>query len=62
MKFTDLQKKHGQGEDSSCVLKYANPEAKMHTKLPSSARSTAPAPASPGFPFDAPSNSRVQKP
>ena len=28
--------------------------------LPSSAHSTAPAPAGPGFPFEAPSNSRMQ--
>lgn len=32
-----------------------------HTILPSAARRTAPAPASPGFPFEAPSNSTIQE-
>lgn len=34
---------------------------KLHTILPLSDRSTAPAPACPGFPLEAPSNSRIQK-
>lgn len=32
-----------------------------NTKLPSSARIITPAPACPGFPFEAPSNSRVHE-
>jgi hypothetical protein len=34
---------------------------KIYTLLPSSARSIAPAPAGPGFPLHAPSNSSVQE-
>nr|GMD28891.1 hypothetical protein Iba_chr08eCG11570 [Ipomoea batatas] len=37
------------------------PSRSLHVCLPSSARSTTPAPACPGFPFEAPSNSRVQE-
>lgn len=33
----------------------------MHTTLPSVVRNKAPAPAGPGFPFEAPSNSRIQE-
>jgi len=34
---------------------------KFDTGLPSSAYRMAPAPAGPGFPLDAPSNSRIQE-